>query len=126
MLIDLDITHIFWYIRGCMCSVHCEDEIYYNLINKWYFRFTQDERDALYNTCKRRLFDDYHDDKYPREHKDLFDRFLACYDRNNRYLVTCSDGNKTETRPAYLFKGTYWVSSNGFAPKELITNIQKV
>ena len=53
-------------------------------------------------------------------------RVIARYNPENRYRVTLSDHGKSETRIMYRFDGRYWNGISTFAPKELITKIEKV
>lgn len=135
MLINLDIHELFFFIEGCAHGSHLRQGIWERCIDEFYGKLTQEERDCLYYWSKRDLWECMCGDKYPNvkdrewgNHvgRDDYRKFIACYDCANRYLVTVTDGKKTETRPAYLFEGTYWVSFTSYAPKDMIIKIKKV
>lgn len=135
MKTELDKWELFWFIEGCAHGSHLRQGIWQRCVNEFYDKLSQDERDCIYEWSKKFLWECMCGDEYPNvkeqewgNHvgRDDFRKFVACYDKDNRYVVTVSDGKKTETRPAYLFEDRYWVSFTSYAPKDVIIKLKKV
>ena len=128
MKIDLDKFQILYYLEGCARGSHLRQDCWHQMIDL-YPQFTQKERDFLYTYAKRDIapiFARVSPDGYRPCGAEDFDQFLACFDRNNRYMVTAQDGERVETRETYLYDGHYWTSGIFRFEDECITDITKI
>lgn len=57
---------------------------------------------------------------------DDFDKFIACFNPDNRYIVTGEKDGTTETRDAYLYQGRYYTGDYTFFDEKYITKVEKV
>ena len=128
MQIDLDKFQILYYLEGCAHGSHLRQGCWHQMINL-YPKFTQEERDFLYTYAKRDiapLFGRSFADGSRPCGAENFDQFLACFDKDNRYMVTAQDGERTETAETYLYNGHYWTSGVMRFENRCITNIEKI
>ncbi len=86
-------------------------------IGEWYECLDDNERERIFYYAKNTLQD---------SGEEIFNRFLARYDPDNQYRVTCQDGDKKEARDMYLYEDRYWDGTRTFAPEELIINVEKL
>lgn len=134
MKIELDIFELFYFIEGCAHGSHLRQGIWRRCVNEFYGNLFRHERDQLFDWFTRLLWKDMCGDTYPNVNKEWkytpcgsedFQRAVACFDKNNRYIVTVKKGRQKETREAYLFQGKYWVDFSCFATEEYIINVTK-
>ena len=134
MTVELDLFELYYFIEGCAKGSHLRQGIWRRCVNQFYGKLTQEERDRLFDWFTRLLWKDICGDKYPNvkeEYKPLnfgledFKRTVACFDKNNRYILDVSDGEQQQIVEAYLFEDKYWIDFSRFAPKEYIKEIKK-
>ena len=127
MLINLDRHQILYYLEGCAHGSHLRQGCWYDMI-KLYPDISQSMRDFLYYYAKRDIapiFEVGVDGHRPCGAED-FDQFLACFDKDNWYLVTAKDGIAGINCPAYLFNGKYMVDEQTFINEKYILDVQKI
>ena len=128
MLINLDRHQILYYLEGCARGSHLRQGCWHDMINL-YPKMTQDVRDYIYTYAKRDIapiFDRSSSYGYRHVGAEDFDQFLACFDRDNRYLVTAQVGEHIDTAEAYLYGGHYYTSAATYFEEEYITDITKI
>ena len=135
MIIELDTFELYYLIESCAKGSHLRQGIWMRCVNEFYGKLTQNERDNLFDWFTRLLWQDVCGDKYPnvkKEYKSIsfgmedFMRTVACFDKNNRYLLDVSDGKQQQSVEAYLFENKYWIDFSRFAPNEYIKKIKKI
>lgn len=57
---------------------------------------------------------------------DFQKKFIARFNPDNQYMVTASDGKKTETVQCFMFDNQYHVSTNTTFQEKFITKIEKL
>lgn len=93
-----------------------------NVIDKYYFELTQNERDRLFEWINRTY----------RMKEGLKDKdedcllFNARFDRNNQFYIYCSFGGENSIKEAFLFEGKYHISRTTSINEEYITKITKI
>ena len=133
MLIDLDRHQILYYLEGCAHGSHLRQDCWHQMINL-YPKFTQEERDFLYTYAKRDiapLFQPHHFDHPALDGlrhvgAEDFDQFLACFDKDNHYMVTAEKDGKSETKETYLYNGKYYTSHVFYYDSKYITKVEKI
>ena len=128
MKIDLGEDQIFYYLEGCARGSHLRQGCWHQMINL-YPEMSQDIRDFLYTFAKRDiapLFARVSSDGYRPCGAENFDQFLACFNKDNRYMVTAKDGERTETRETYLYDGHYWTSGVMRFEDRCVTKVEKI
>ena len=128
MKIDLDQHQILYYLEGCAHGSHLRQSCWHQMIDL-YPQFTQEERDFLYFYAKRDIapiFARVSPGGYRPCGAEYFDQFLACFDRDNRYMVTAVDGERTITAETYLYNGHYWTSGIMRFEDGFITKVEKI
>ena len=122
MLIDLDKHQLLYYLEGCARGSHLRQGCWHDMI-RLYPKMDQSMRDYLYKYAKRDIkpyFDRTFSDGFRPVGADDFDQFLACFNPDNRYMVTLTDGGKTETVGAYFYRGYMYTDDVQFFDEEEI------
>ena len=128
MLINLDRHQILYYLEGCAHGSHLRQGCWHDMI-ALYPKMDQGTRDFLYKYAKRDiapLFGRSFADGFRHVGAEDFDQFLACFDKDNRYMVTATDGEHTETRETYLYNGHYYTGVWTRVEDEFITDVTKI
>lgn len=126
IMIEMDSAQILYYLEGCARGSHLRQGCWHDMI-RLYPKMSQCMRDFLYKYAKRditQIYEPYNG--YRVCGAEDFDQFLACFDKENRYMVTATDGNETETAETYLYQGKYYLNENRYFASEYITNIEKI
>ena len=128
MKIDLDRHQILYYLEGCAHGSHLRQGCWHDMINL-YPKMDQGTRDFLYAYAKRDiapLFERVSSDGFRPCGAEDFDQFLARFDKDNRYMVTATDGERTEREEAYLYNGRYYTGVWMRVEDEYITDVTKI
>ena len=118
---------LYW-LEGCARGSHLRKDSWNRMIDKWK-DCTESERDFFYKYSKRDIADIFKESEIggkPFRHfgAEDFYKYLACYNPANRYKVTASNGEVSETTECFLFEGSYWIDSRHCVAEEFIKNVE--
>lgn len=138
MIVNLDRFELLNFLEGCSIGSHLRQGVWSRCVNEFYEKLNESDRDFVYQISKRDLWQHLSGgvkypnvrDEYKRFGFEEFKRFLACYDKDNRYYVVVSGVIKgkveTEFVNAYKYEGKYWIDFSRRIPEEYIKAIAKV
>lgn len=121
----MDAAQVLYYLEGCAHGSHLRQGCWHEMI-RLYPRMGQGMRDFLFTYAKRDIAPLYEPTGcYSRCGREDFGQFLACFDKDNRYVVTAEHDGERETAEAYLCNGKYYTGVNSYFAQEFITKIEK-
>lgn len=120
---NIDFIEFSFLVEACVPKTPIARAYFWgNVIDKYYFELTQNERDRLFNWINRTY----------RMEEGLKDKdgdcllFNARFDRDNQFLIYYSFGGENSTKEAFLFEGKYHISRTSSINEEYITKIEKL
>lgn len=124
MKVSLDIHEMYYLLEACLRGSHLRSTTILKYVDDWYSLLSPSQRKCLYDWALRLVYDGEFKQRPAACGADRI--FMARYNPYNQYLVTVSDGVKTETVEAFKLDGRYWVKSNRCCAEECITKIEKI
>lgn len=124
MLVELDIHDLFDWMWACSNGSHLKQGIWARAVDSFFYKLDDDEKKSLCAICRRKLYDTMQNSTG----KEDFNKFLACYDSDNRYIV----GFKYKGRGEIYYQNCYWfdngwrVDSTRFIPENWVVSKEKV
>lgn len=127
IMMRMDAAQVLYYLEGCARGSHLRQGCWRDMIDL-YPKMSQKMRNFIYTYAKRDIapiFEmTYNDGLHPCGAEDFF-QFLACFDKDNRYMVIAKEENKEEWINAYLYNDKYY-DGKFFIDEEYITSIEKL
>jgi hypothetical protein len=116
--IEIDFFELMILIES---SWHGMTALRYSVIEKaidtWYNCLEKSEIERLYDIVKRNCGE---------LNTELHRKFYARYNPDNQYLVTATDGAKTEPMQCFLFEGNYHINSRTTFQEKFIVKVEKI
>ena len=127
--IEMDSAQILWYLEGCARGSHLRQGCWHDMI-KLYPDMSQSMRDFLYTYAKRDIAPIFEPQECLKNTRPCgaedFDQFLACFNKDNWYLVTSRKPKECCVREAYLYNGKYYISECSYFERMFIKDIKKI
>jgi len=127
MQITLSNHDILYWLEGCARGSHLRQDCWKTMINQFHQCKNEEEYNFFYHYVKRDLAELYKPSSVTGIRHcgaDDFDRFLACYNPANRYVVTAKCGRQKQIVECYKFQYRYFVTDSAYIPSEYIKNIK--
>ena len=120
---DIDFFEFSFLVESCIPpSPIARAYFWQNVIDKYYYVLTKNERERLYEWINRH----YSMESGVKSGNEDCLLFNARFDKDNQYLVsTLLDGENKETE-AFLLNGSYYTSKNRFINEKYITKVEKL
>lgn len=106
---------------ACLRGSHLRATTILRFVDEWYSKFTKKERDQLYNSVLRDVYEGEFKERHQLCGNDEI--FMARYNPDNQYRVTLINGNTVE---AFKMKDRYYVLSNRFIDENCIIKVEKI
>ncbi len=114
---EIDFSELAFLAEACIPPRPIARSMFWNsLIDEHYFTMSIQERNHLFDWLKKSIGD--------RTNEGI-ELFLARYDPQNQYKVTCIYQGKTEIYECFLLKNRHYTKKDRFIADEYITNIEQ-
>lgn len=120
---DIDFIEFSFLVEACIPPRPIARTMFwYNVIDKYYYVLTQEERKMLYEWIQKSYSFEV---RMEKQDEDCL-LFLARYNPDNQYKVTTDFNGKIEEKEVFLFKGRYHVNKMTNILPEYIIKIEKL
>ena len=132
MLVDLDQFEMLYLLEGVSIGSHLRQHIWTRAVDNWYNEMEPSYAETVFTYSRRDISPKYEprtigDTLHTPFGAEEFNKFLACFNPANRYLVSAKCGkHKEKDVPCFLYNGTYHTKMNTWMAREYITDIKHV
>jgi hypothetical protein len=120
---NIDFFEFSFLVEACIPKTPIARAYFWgNVIDKYYFEMTQNERDRLFEWINRT----YRMEEGLKAKDEDCLLFNARFDRNNQYLVYTIFNGEEKTYEAFKFEDKYYIKRNTSIAEEYIIKVEKL
>ena len=118
---EIDFFEFSFLVEACIPKTPIARAYFWsNVIDKYYFEMTQNERDRLFEWINRT----YRMEEGLKAKDEDCLLFNARFDKNNQYLVSTVFNGEEKTYEAFKFEDKYYIKRNTSIAEEYITKVE--
>lgn len=127
ILMCMDSAEILYYLEGCARGSHLRQGCWHDMIHL-YPMMSDDMRRFIHTYAKRDIAPIFEQagDYLGNLGRPDFEQFLACFDPNNRYMVTARHGDEIDAEECYLWHDTYYIDERSYFHKLYIVKVEHI